>query len=78
MKLRSGHRRCSEALVALRLLALSRFLLCERLQQVVERWIWRSGTVAKSAMAQQLLEGDKKDCDCNISCDILKDIIYCN
>ena len=30
--------RCYDAVVAVRLLALSRFLLCDKLQEVVERW----------------------------------------
>ncbi|CAK8991166.1 unnamed protein product [Durusdinium trenchii] len=53
--------RCYDAVVAVRLLALSRFLLCEKLQEVVERWIWRSGSVARKAVALQLLEGEGKE-----------------
>ncbi|CAJ1441825.1 unnamed protein product [Effrenium voratum] len=59
--LASASRARADACAALRLLALSRFLLCERLQQVVERWLWRSGSRARQAMAWQLLEGERKE-----------------
>ena len=50
-----------DAVIAVRLLALSRYLLCERLHAAVERWLWRSGVVGRQAFASQLLDGDAKE-----------------
>ena len=50
-----------DAVVAVRLLALSRYLLCEKLHAAVERWVWRSGEVGRQAFASQLLDGEMKE-----------------
>ena len=59
---RAGKRRSRyDAVTAVRLLALSRYLLCEKLHAAVERWLWRSGVIGRQAFASQLLDGDVKE-----------------
>eukprot|EP00439_Symbiodinium_sp_Y106_P035964 s158_g4.t1 len=66
VKLRSlslaGERRSRyDAVVAVRLLALSRYLLCEKLHAAVERWLWRTRLEGRQAFASQLLDGEAKE-----------------
>ena len=59
---RAGERRSRyDAVVAVRLLALSRYLLCEKLHAAVERWLWRTCLAGRQAFASQLLDGEVKE-----------------